>query len=150
MSKGVQIAGGATLIALLLSWYAWGQLEPEAAFTYYQSLSEFRQAASHGEHARVHGYVVEGTISRDVAAKQVRFVVQETPPHAGGPAGNTLDVIFASLETPDMFKGGAEVVVEGRLVAAGSHAHFEADKLLAKCPSKFEGLEGDPKRTASL
>ena len=33
MSKGVQIAGGATVIALLLSWYAWAQLEDGATFT---------------------------------------------------------------------------------------------------------------------
>ena len=47
-------------------------------------------------------------------------------------------MVFASLETPDLFKDGAEVVVEGRLVANGAGRHFEADKLMAKCPSKFE------------
>ena len=145
MSKGVQIAGGATVIALLLGWYAWAQLESGATFTYYQSLTEFQAAASSGDHARVHGYVALGTIERDVAGKRVSFVVQETPPHAGGEALATLDVVYESLETPDLFKDGAEVVVEGRLVATGSHRHFAADKLMAKCPSKFEGSESDPK-----
>jgi cytochrome c-type biogenesis protein CcmE len=150
MSKGVQIAGGATVIGLLLCWYAWAQLEDGATFTYYQSLSEFQVSARHGDHARVHGYVADGTIQRDVAAKRVSFVVQETPPHAGGDTGGTLDVVFASLETPDLFKDGAEVVVEGKLVASGSHSHFEADKLMAKCPSKFEGSESDPKMAAAM
>jgi cytochrome c-type biogenesis protein CcmE len=47
-------------------------------------------------------------------------------------------VVLASLETPDLFKDGAEVVVEGQLVDAGAGVVFEADKVLAKCPSKFE------------
>ena len=56
--------------------------------------------------------------------------------HAGGAPGTPLEVVFASLETPDLFKDGAEVVVEGRLAAAGGP--FRAEKLFAKCPSKFE------------
>lgn len=149
MSKGVQIAGGATVIALLLGWYAFSQLEAGASFTYYKTLSEFTAAAAPGDHARVHGYVAEGTIQRDVQGKRVRFVVQESPPHAGGAAGPTLEVVYASLETPDLFKDGAEVVVEGRLVTAGPQRHFEADKLMAKCPSKFEGVESDPRLAAA-
>lgn len=143
MSKGVQIAGGATLIALLLGWYAVGQLEHDAAFTYYQTLAEFQQAAASQEtgHARVHGFVATGSIERDVEGRQVRFAVQNDPPHAGGPPGALLPVTFASLETPDLFKDGAEVVVEGRLVTADSGVRFHADKVLAKCPSKFEGVE---------
>jgi cytochrome c-type biogenesis protein CcmE len=147
MSKGVQIAGGATAIALLLGWYALGQLEADAAFTYYQTLSEFQQAEGGDTgHARVHGYVAEGSIERDVASREVRFAVQNDPPHAGGPPGDLLLVTFASLETPDLFKDGAEVVVEGRLETAASGFRFHADKVLAKCPSKFEGVE--PTRAA--
>ena len=51
-----------------------------------------------------------------------------------------LTVIFASLETPDLFKDGAEVVLEGRL-RTGEPDAFLADKLMAKCPSKFEGQQ---------
>jgi cytochrome c-type biogenesis protein CcmE len=46
-------------------------------------------------------------------------------------------VVYSSLETPDLFKDGAEVVVEGRL-AGSDHRTFEATHILAKCPSKFE------------
>ena len=141
MSKGVQIAGGATLIALLLGWYAMSQLEDAAAFTYYQSLDEFQSAATPGEHARVHGYVAEGAIDRDLASRSVRFAVQNDPPHAGGEPGRLLPVVFHSLETPDLFKDGAEVVVEGRFQTAGAEHAFHADKVMAKCPSKFEGMD---------
>jgi len=144
MSKGMQVAGGATVIALLLGWYAATNLEAGASFTYYKSLSEFRQsdAAREGHHTRVHGYVATGTIDRDVDARSVRFTVQQDPPHAAAVDGSpAMPVVFASLETPDLFKDGAEVVVEGRLLGQGPDAHFRADKLLAKCPSKFEGQE---------
>ncbi len=136
MSKGVQIAGGATLIALLLGWYAWTNLESDASFAYYQDLVEFRTSseARAGAHSRVHGYVALGSIERDVEGRQVRFLVQNDPPHASGTARDVLPVVYASLETPDLFKDGAEVVVEGRLTDG---AVFHADKVMAKCPSKF-------------
>ena len=152
MSKGFQIAGGATLIALLMGWYAVTNLKPGAALAYYQSLEEFRGAADArtGGHARVHGYVAEGSIERDIAGKQVRFAVQNDPPHAAGNSDVRLDVVFSSLETPDLFKDGVEVVVEGRMLETEYGAHFHADKVLAKCPSKFEGSQDAPDRAALL
>ena len=148
MSKGVRLAGGATAIALLLGWYAITQLESGASFTYYKSLSEFQTTEATGQHARVHGYVAEGSIRRDVPAREVRFAVQNDPPHAGGEPGPLLPVVFSGLETPDLFKDGAEVVVEGQLLSAGAGNRFQADKVMAKCPSKFEGA--DPTQAAAL
>ena len=107
---------------------------------YYQNLGEFL-AESHqleGRSLRVHGYVALGSIQRDVASKQVHFAIVNDPPHAGG-GGPSLPVIFASLETPDLFKDGSEVVVEGSLASVGGP--FRADKVMAKCPSKFEAAD---------
>jgi cytochrome c-type biogenesis protein CcmE len=84
--------------------------------------------------------VSPGSIERDVPGKQVRFRVVNEPPHAGE-SDLGMDVVYTSLETPDLFKDGAEVVVEGRL--AGSADVFHADKVLAKCPSKFEPEDTD-------
>jgi cytochrome c-type biogenesis protein CcmE len=141
MSKGVQIAGGATLIALILGWYAATNLDGGIAFTYYETLDSFLSSpvATNGESARVHGYVALDSIERDIPGKQVRFRVVNDPPHAGVPPNNPpLGVVFLGLETPDLFKGGAEVVIEGRVVAGNATPVFHADKLFAKCPSKFE------------
>ncbi len=145
MSKGFQVAAGATLIALLLGWYAATNLGDGASFAYYQTLDEFVGStdAASGRSARVHGYVSVGSIERDVPARSVRFAVQSQPPHAGGSAAGALPVLFTSLETPDLFKEGAEVVLEGRLAQDGPGARFHADKLFAKCPSKFEGRTAD-------
>jgi cytochrome c-type biogenesis protein CcmE len=138
MSKGLQIAIGAALVASLLGWYGFSQVS-EGGFVYFQTLAEFRTDGEPGRASRVHGFVVPGSIERDVAGQQVSFRVQETAPHAGGSPDGAMPVIYASLETPDMFKDGAEVVVEGRL--ATSAGTFHATNLLAKCPSKFEGQQ---------
>jgi cytochrome c-type biogenesis protein CcmE len=140
MTKGVQIAVGATAIAGLLGWYGATNLDSSPAFTYYKSLDEFQAnaGARSGARSRVHGYVAAKSIYRDIEAMQVHFEVQNTPPHAGGASGSPLSVVLASLETPDLFKDGAEVVVEGHLVTSSGGTIFEADKVLAKCPSKFE------------
>jgi cytochrome c-type biogenesis protein CcmE len=139
MTKGAQIAVGACAIALLLGWYAYTNTG-DSTYRYYQTLEELRsvQSGLGGAALRVHGYVAMESIERDVASKQVRFVVQNDPPHAGGAIGPTLAVLYRSLETPDLFKDGAEVVVEGRLEGSGAEAVLLADNVMAKCPSKFE------------
>lgn len=140
MSKGVQIALGAGVCALLLGWYANSALQEGASFTYYQNLDELRAAANSAAKrpARVHGYVALGSIDRDVPAKTVRFELQADPPHAVGRTDGVLPVEYESLEVPDLFKDGAEVVIEGRLSRSGAGEVFRATNVLAKCPSKFE------------
>lgn len=140
MSKGTQVALGASVIALLLAWYTATNLEAAASFEYFQDLDDFRLVETEqvGASARVHGYVAIGSIERDVESMQVAFAIVNDPPHAGG-SGPSFPVVFASLETPDMFKDGAEVVVEGSLTQVGGP--FRADKVMAKCPSKFEGAD---------
>lgn len=144
MSKGVQIAIGAAAIAVLLGWWGTTQMQAGLSFQYFQDLDEFHANASQmvGRSARVHGYVANASIDRDLEAKHVTFEVQNAPPHAGGPIGQTLEVVYRSLETPDLFKDGAEVVVEGQLVLSNGETVFEATNLLAKCPSKFEAKAG--------
>ena len=144
MSKGVQIAIGAAAIAALLGWWGTTQMEAGLSFQYFQDLDQFHASAGEmvGRTARVHGYVANASIDRDLESKHVTFEVQNAPPHAGGPIGQTLEVVYRSLETPDLFKDGAEVVVEGQLVMNGGQTVFEATNLMAKCPSKFEAKAG--------
>jgi len=134
VSKGLQIALGALVVAGLIGWYAATNLEKIGTFQYYQSLAEFQKAGADGKPVRVHGYVAMGSIERDVANRQVRFRVVNEPPHKAA-SPTSMPVLYGTLETPDMFKDGAEVVLEGRMAA---DATFVADNVMAKCPSKFE------------
>lgn len=136
MSKGIQITIGAIFIAALVGWYGYTNLE---RYEYFQSLSEFQKKAAPGMSARVHGYVTPGTITRNLEAKSVRFAIQSEPSMKVGVSSQTLPVLYLSLETPDLFQDSAEVVVEGRVIEESGQLVFEASKVLAKCPSKFEG-----------
>lgn len=145
MSKGIQIAVGVGLVALLLGWYAWTNLDAAASYQYFQNIDEFHAAGAptDGRSMRLHGYVAEGSIERDLERRMVRFRVQNDPPHAGGEPGPTILVRYMSLETPDLFKDGAEVVVEGSVEAGdASDPVIVADNVLAKCPSKFAPESG--------
>lgn len=143
MTKGVQLALGATVIFSLLGWYGYSNIEVATTFQYFQTLDEFlanssESNAMEGKSLRVHGYVAPGSIDRNLQAKHVTFEVQNDPPHKSGAAASTLFVKFQGLETPDLFQDGADVVVEGTLASNGDDAVFLADNVLAKCPSKFE------------
>ena len=137
--KGIQITIGALVVAALLGWYGYTNLESGSSFQYFQTLDEFLAQPPPADVAlRVHGYVASESIERDLEGKQVHFRVQNDPPHAGGAVGETLPVVYASLETPDLFKDGAEVVIEGHMQPRGGDHVFVAENVMAKCPSKFE------------
>ncbi len=140
MGKGIQLAIGAVIVAALLGWYGWTNLQQGASFQYFQSLDEFMAQAPPAADVglRLHGYVANTSIERDLEGKEVRFRVQSDPPHSAGDAEQTLAVVYGSLETPDLFKDGAEVVLEGHMSPTGSGHVFVADNVMAKCPSKFE------------
>lgn len=143
MSKGIQLAIGATVIFSLLGWYGYSNLEVASTFQYFQTLDEFLANsqgtdAMNGKSLRVHGYVATGSIERNLEAKNVTFKVQNDPPHKSGAGASTLSVLFQGLETPDLFQDGADVVVEGTLEVQNAEQVFLADNVLAKCPSKFE------------
>ena len=134
MSKGLQIAiavvsvfGG---LAFLLSYSSSG----EGTFQYYANVSAFLETPEPSSRSsRVHGFVVEGSIARDLPRGHVDFSIHD-------PQQNTrqLQVRLLALDLPDLFKDGAEVVVEGRF----EDGRFVADRVMAKCPSKYEAAPG--------
>lgn len=80
---------------------------------------------------RVVGMLVKGSLSRRDKPCEYRFKVQS------GEA--TLPVRYAQCVVPDTFRDvpdmDVEVTVTGKLTAEG---HFEAENIMAKCPSKYE------------
>ncbi len=96
---------------------------------YYFTISEVQaRTLAPGENVRVNGKVTDGTISMESTAAGARFVM-----HDENDPSRTMTVNYKGL-VPDTFKDGSEVVVEGKLLPSGE---FEANTLLAKCPSKF-------------
>lgn len=77
---------------------------------------------------KVHGTVVEGSIKQKKGTTgDYRFVVQYE--------GRRLAVHYTDIP-PDTFQEGGEVILTGRLNAAGDT--FESEEMSAKCPSKYE------------
>jgi cytochrome c-type biogenesis protein CcmE len=85
---------------------------------------------------RLAGFVAEGTIGKDAAGLTVNFILRDES------GRHTVPVVFDSRvaggRIPDTFVDGSQVVVSGKL---GTDGRFEANQLLAKCPSKYEAAE---------
>jgi cytochrome c-type biogenesis protein CcmE len=128
MSKGLQIAVCALSVFVGIVWWLSAGGVAEGTFEYYSSVSDFRNVeAVENRMFRVHGFVVAGSIARDLPAGHVDFAIRDD-------AGATLAVRYQGIDVPDLFGDGAEVVVEGRT----DGPQFLADRVLAKCPSKYE------------
>ena len=128
MGKGWQISLGTLTVFAGLAWLISSVSSSEGSFRYYTSVSAYSADIPEGA-SRVHGFVLEGSIAKDLPAGHVDFAIRDSD-------GGRLDVRLAGIELPDLFRDGAEVVVEGRLEAD----RFVATRVLAKCPSKYEGL----------
>ncbi len=128
MGKGWQIALGTLTAFAGLAWLLASVSSGEGSFRYYTSVAAYASDTTEGA-SRVHGFVLEGSIAKDLPAGHVDFAIRDAD-------GGRLEVRLADLELPDLFRDGAEVVVEGRLEAD----RFVATRVLAKCPSKYEGL----------
>ena len=109
----------------------------ESSSVYYLRVSELKQKgeSAYGDKFRVSGQVAPGSIQRDLGTLQ--FLITE--------GGQQLPVRYKG-PVPDIFRDGAEVVVEGRYQSADL---FEASKLLTKCPSKYESQPASPSESGA-
>jgi cytochrome c-type biogenesis protein CcmE len=93
---------------------------------YYQTIAEVHSHPGSGT-VRVLG-TVQGDITRD-GGDHITFTAAD--------AGQTMPVEYTGT-LPDIFKPGAQVVVEGSLRQDGT---FQATAVLGKCPSKFSSAK---------
>jgi cytochrome c-type biogenesis protein CcmE len=134
VTKGVQIALAVLSVfagvVILLTLGASG----EGTFRYYADVGSFASApASESARAsRVHGFVAAGSIAKDFPAGHIDFRVEDKE------KSHSLAVRYLGIDVPDMFKDGAEVVVEGKFESG----LFLAERVMAKCPSKYEAKTG--------
>lgn len=111
-------------VAVFAALFAVGYTMFTRSVVYYHTPTEVLEMP--GEHVRVSGEVVDGTIAIDAAAGTVAFQLSD--------GTSTVPVLYEG-PAPDTLKDEGEAVVEGAL---GSDRVFHADTLFAKCPSKFE------------
>jgi cytochrome c-type biogenesis protein CcmE len=118
------------VIAGTLVWLAAGGISESK--TYYKTVSELQQmgGAALDKRLRVAGDVEPGSIVR--LGKEVAFTLQQDKLR--------LKVIYdGSDPLPDTFKDSAQALADGRM---GSDGVFRANKIQAKCASKYEAAPG--------
>jgi cytochrome c-type biogenesis protein CcmE len=113
-----------------LVWLAAGGINDTKS--YYKTINEISQMGEKalGKRIRVVGDVEQGSIVRH--GREVEFVLIES--------GKKLKVVYAGTEPlPDTFRDGAQALADGKIDTAGV---FHADKIAAKCASKYEAKPG--------
>ena len=95
---------------------------------YYMTVPELHQqvAAMQGEAIRVSGKVTADPIHWDVRNLQLTFTMGE---------GEASVPVSYKCVKPDMFRTGADVIVEGQI---GQDGILVASHLMTSCPSKYE------------
>ena len=105
----------------------------QANAVYYMTVSELKSCAScAAQSVRVAGVVQDRSIVNDNAHQQIRFTIND--------GKQSLQVVYSGV-VPDIFRPGITVVVEGLYTGRGP---FQAQTLLAKCPSRFQSATPTP------
>jgi len=114
-----------SLTLLLVAWIAVDFKEQEVPFISVEDLiihhNEFSQ-----KRFRLGGHVDEGSIKRSDDLLTVFFRLKQ--------GQHLLPVEYSEVALPDLFKDGAEVIVEG----AYDNGTLKADNLMTKCASRYE------------
>ena len=117
------LAGIAILGAVLYLVFA----NTQANAVYYMTVPELKHCTTCTVQAvRVAGVVEAGSVARDDARQMLNFTITD---------GKQLLPVTYTGVVPDIFRPGIQVVVEGHYTGQGP---FQAQTLLAKCPSKFQ------------
>jgi len=117
-------AGAVVVIALAFLAY----MGASQFATYYVTVGEYAEQADTlaGERIRVSGQILDDTVDWDAKEFALSFTLVD------GQA--SLPVVYHGV-VPDTFDAATEIVVEG---SADPQGLFLADKLITKCPSKYE------------
>ncbi|HUK17205.1 MAG TPA: cytochrome c maturation protein CcmE [Bryobacteraceae bacterium] len=123
----------AALVVVIVGTLVWlGFSGSGQSGTYYKTIAELGQMGTqaYGKRLRVGGDVENGSIQR--VGHETCFILKQDK--------QTLKVAYSGTDPlPDTFRDGAQALAEGKL---GSDGTFHANKIQAKCASKYESKPG--------
>ena len=127
---------GALIIVGTLGWLGFrGASESKAYYHTIAELDGLHGGAAH-QRIRVAGDIRPGSIEH--LTGRIDFVIMEQ--------GHALNVSYVGRDPlPDTFKDGSQALVEGHRMPDG---RFVAEKVQAKCASKYESVPGKPQPAA--
>ncbi len=122
---------GGILLAIAVGYLGFASVK--TGWVYYVDLDKFvDEAKFHTQRVKICGTVdTEGLVSSPSGMKATFNLKGKT---------KTLAVAYHGV-IPDMFAAGRDVVVEGKLDAAGT---FQSDQMMTKCASKYESAGKHP------
>jgi cytochrome c-type biogenesis protein CcmE len=137
--RKIKIAITAVVLASAFGFMMWTTLRDGAE--YFKNVDEVvaQRPSLEGKPLQVHGYVIPGSRMNKPNTLEYRFRIQNNPIRSGEP-GNVMNISFTG-QPPDTFKDEAEVVLHGKLSSGDG---FEANQVIAKCPSKYEAAGAVP------
>ena len=115
---------GSLIIIATVAYLVYATAQGSAA--YYLTVAELFQNGPSNETVRVAGFIADDSIRWQERDLLLAFEI--------GDESGSLPVLYQGPR-PDMFKDGAEVVIEGTY---GQEGVFDAETLMLKCPSKYE------------
>lgn len=118
-----------SLAALLMAWISFEFQAEEVPFVSVSDLLEKSHEFSQ-QRFRLGGQVEEGSINYSDDHLTVFFTLKQ--------GESTLAVEYEETALPDLFKDGAEVIVEGAYI----NGKLNADNLMTKCASRYEEEAG--------
>ena len=123
-NKKLKFGIGIGIILAVVAWEAISGFQQNK--TYYVTVHELVAARAARERVRVGGIVSPGSIERRGGGLTFRLAQETT----------TIPVVYVGRDTlPDTFVDGAQAIVEGDY---GANGEFRAQKIQAKCASKYE------------
>ncbi len=122
-------------IGIILAVVAWEAISGfQQSKTYYVTVSELVSGKATRHRVRVGGIVAPGSIERRGGTLTFRLAQD----------ANSVPVTYVGADTlPDTFVGGAQAIIEGDYTSDGN---FRAEKIQAKCASKYQAVPPAPSR----
>jgi cytochrome c-type biogenesis protein CcmE len=121
-------------VVAIIAFVAFGAGAFKSNLTPYVS---FQQARATSDAVQVAGKLVQGSDSFDAASSSLTFSIQDEH-------GDVMRVAYKGLK-PGNFNEATQVVAIGRYHGG----ILEAEQLLVKCPSKYQGIEEKAQRSSS-
>lgn len=136
MNKQLKFAALVAAIVATLAWMGISGVQESA--TYYVTLEELLAMENVGsKRIRVGGDVADGSIVRH--PDRVEFTLHQQDESMA--EAKILEVVYTGADPlPDTFRDKAQALCDGHLRPDG---RFEANKIQAKCASKYEAAPGE-------
>lgn len=129
-NKKLRFGVGIGIILAVVAWEAISGFQQSK--TYYFTVSELLAGKAGQQRVRVGGVVALDSIER--RGGQLTFHLTQNT--------DSIPVTYVGTDAlPDTFRGGAQAIIEGSWAREG---FFRADKIQAKCASKYEASPPQP------